>query len=231
MTKHILITGANRGLGLEFVRQYSSEDCMIFACCRNAKEATDLRLLQKNTPNKIQIHELDVTNPTDIANLQQKITVPIDILINNAGTLEKDPPLGNLPIENFIKTYLVNAVAPIKVTEAFISHLEKGQRKLVVCISSSMGSITENTSGGYYSYRAAKTALNMIMKSAGHDLKQYGIKVLLLHPGWVKTRMGGSEAMLDPQTSIAGMRKVIETYSPPAGDVQFHRYNGETVPW
>jgi NAD(P)-dependent dehydrogenase (short-subunit alcohol dehydrogenase family) len=231
MTKTLLITGANRGLGLEFVRQYATEDCFIFACCRHPEEADALQTLQKNHPNKIQIQQLDVTSMTDIEKLQQLITQPIDILLNVAGTLIMDPPLGKLEIENFTKTFLVNTVSPIKMTEAFTKQVAKSHLKLIVALSSSMGSIAENTSGGYYSYRSSKSALNMVMKSAAYDLMSHGIKVLLLHPGWVKTRMGGTEAALEPEISIAGMRKVIESYNPPAGEVTFYRYNGEIVPW
>ncbi len=231
MTKTLLITGANRGLGLEFVRQYATEDCLIFACCRQPDDAQELRALQKSNPDKIQIHQLDVTSMTDIKALQQAITQPIDILLNVAGTLEIDPPFGKLEVEKFTNTFLVNAISPLKITEAFAKQVAKSHLKIVASLSSSMGSITENISGGYYSYRSSKAALNMIMKSAAFDLKAQDIKVLLLHPGWVRTRMGGAEAALEPEVSIAGMRKVIAAYNPPPGEISFYRYNGEIVPW
>jgi NAD(P)-dependent dehydrogenase (short-subunit alcohol dehydrogenase family) len=230
MSNTILITGANRGLGLEFVRQYAFDGNTILACTRAPNDAKDLLALQKEHKN-IQVFQLDITSATDIAALKKQLTQPIDIMINNAGMLEKDPPLGNLSIESLTKTFLVNAVAPLKMAEAFSEHLAKSQRKLLVSVSSSMGSITENSSGGYYSYRGGKAALNMFMKSAGHDLAQHGIQVLLLHPGWVKTRMGGNDAMIEPEQSITGMRNVIATYNPAPGEVLFYRYNGEVVPW
>ena len=230
MTKTILITGANRGLGLEFVRQYAKEGATIIACCREPNEAKDLHDLQKKHPN-IEIHSLDVSSESDRLKLKEKVSKPIDILINNAGMLEKGAAFGDISVDELNKTFLVNAVAPLKLTETLLENIAKSQRKLVVCISSSMGSISDNTSGGYYSYRASKTALNMLMKSAGVDLASQGIQVLLLHPGWVKTRMGGSDAMIEPEVSITGMRKVIEKYSAAAGEVRFYRYNGEIVAW
>jgi NAD(P)-dependent dehydrogenase (short-subunit alcohol dehydrogenase family) len=226
----ILITGANRGLGLEFVRQYASSGATILACCRDPNDANELQALQKQHDN-IRIYKLDVSEPTSINALASEIKEPIDILINNAGMLEKEEGLGHLSTESFLQTFLVNSVAPIKMTEAFTKQVAKSNRKLIVCISSSMGSIAENSSGGYYSYRSSKAALNMVMKSAAIDLSSQGIKVLLLHPGWVKTRMGGSEATTEPVDSIQGMRKVIESYNPAPGDVIFYRFDGQKVAW
>lgn len=226
----ILITGANRGLGLEFVRQYAETGATLFACCREPESATELQALQKQHTN-IHIHSLDISKPQDIQTLAEKIQGPIDILINNAGMLEKEEGLGNLSTDAFLQSFAINSVAPLKVTEAFTKHVAKSNRKLIVCISSSMGSIAENTSGRYYAYRTSKAALNMAMKSAAIDLASQGIKVLLLHPGWVKTRMGGPEATIEPVQSITGMRKVIENYQPRAAEVIFYRFDGSIVAW
>lgn len=232
MKHHILITGANRGLGLEFVRQYANEQAVIFACCRDPSKATDLLLLQKKHSNiHIHIHKLDVTSATDILTLSKQITEPVDILINNAGKLEHDGHLGDISVEKLTSTFLTNAVAPLKITEAFIGHLRKGEKKMVVAISSKMGSIQDNISGGNYSYRTGKAALNMLMRTAAVDLKADKIKVLLLHPGWVKTSMGGDNAPLQIQDSVAGMRLVIQSYSPPEGEAMFYDFRGNIVPW
>jgi NAD(P)-dependent dehydrogenase (short-subunit alcohol dehydrogenase family) len=230
MPTTILITGANRGLGLEFVRQYAKDGCKVYATCRHPATADDLQALQQKYPN-IQICQLDTTSSADLAALTAKISDPIDILINNAGLLLIDPSWGKLTIDTMEQSFLVNAVAPLKVTEAFTKHVSSSTRKLVVCVSSSMGSIQENTSGGYYSYRASKTALNMFMKSAARDLSSQGIQILLLHPGWVKTRMGGDSASITPEESVTGMRQVIENYQSSPGEVTFYRYNGTLVPW
>jgi len=229
MSKNILITGANRGLGLEFVTQYVKEDVHILACCRDPENAMALEALQKIHSN-ITIYTLDISSTSAIEALAQKITQPIDIMINNAGMLEKES-FGQLSTQALLNAFTVNSIAPIQMAQAFSPHLQKGKTKIIACVSSAMGSISENTSGGYYSYRASKAALNMLMKSAGHDLAQYGIKVLLLHPGWVQTRMGGDSAPLSPQDSITGMRRVIETYAPLEGQVMFYRYNGEAISW
>lgn len=227
---NILITGANRGIGLEFVRQYATTADRIFACCRDLANAEDLRILQDQHPN-IELFPLDVTSDTDISNLQKAITSPIDLLINNAGILLKDSSFGKLSVEDLTQTFLVNAVAPLKLIEAFVEHLKKGQQKCVATVSSRMGSISDNTSGGYYSYRAGKVALNMLLKSAAVDLKEHGIKILILHPGWVKTRMGGEGAALTAAESVTGMRQVIEQYNPPLGEVMFYSYQNEQIPW
>ena len=226
----ILITGANRGLGLEFVRQYAPTGATLLACCRDPQNASELQALQKHHAN-IRIYPLDISNTQDIQKLASQIQEPIDILINNAGILEKEEGFGNLSTDTFVQTFLINSIAPLKMTEAFSKQVAKSNRKLIVCISSSMGSIGENSSGNYYSYRTSKAALNMAMKTAAFDLAPQGINVLLLHPGWVKTRMGGEDAAIEPAKSIAGMRKVIENYQPKPAEVAFYRFDGTVVAW
>lgn len=230
MPHTIFITGANRGLGLEFVRQYAAEGERIYAACRHPESADDLKSLQKQYP-QIQIIKLDVESFEDIHQLKNQIKEPIDILINNAGILETDPALGEISIDHLIHTFTVNAIAPLKMVEALREAVSRSEKKLIVSITSSMGSISDNTSGGYYSYRAAKAALNMLMKSVGHDLAPQGIKVLLLHPGWVKTRMGGEGAMIDAATSISGMKQVIANYHPKPSEVGFYSYAGKLLEW
>lgn len=229
MTQTILITGANRGLGLEFTTQYAKDGWQVLACCKDPSQANDLQALQKQFP-QIEIHSLDVTDESQIKSLQQEIKQPIDILLNNAGFLEVDS-FGSVSSEVMTKTFLINTVAPLKMAEAFADHVANSEKKLIANITSSMGSISDNQSGGYYSYRTSKAALNMVMKSAGYDLASKQIKVLLLHPGWVKTRMGGDDAAITAKDSVSGMRKVIADYSPKSGEVKFIRYNGEIVAW
>ncbi len=229
MANTILITGANRGLGLEFTKQYAAQGWQVLACCRDLQDAADLNKLSAQFP-QIKCYQVDVTNEASIQALQKTISMPIDILLNNAGFLEQDE-LGDLSSDIMMKTFLINAVGPIKMLEAFKGHVAKSEIKLIASLSSSMGSISENTSGGYYSYRASKSALNMFMKSAAIDVAGNKIKVLLLHPGWVKTRMGGNSASLEAVDSVTGMRKVIANYNPKIGEAQFIRYNGEIVAW
>ena len=145
--------------------------------------------------------------------------------------LVREPSFEQTEDDLILQLFKVNALGAFNMAQAFLKHLQNGRQKVLANLSSSMGSIAENTSGGYYSYRTSKTALNMLMRSAGHDLAKYGIKVLLLHPGWAQTRMGGESAMVPAPTSVAGMREIIANYNPPAGETLFYRYNGTIVPW
>lgn len=228
MSKSILITGTNRGLGLEFVKQYAKEGANIFACCRNPNEANELQSLAKQHKN-ISIHKLDVTLKQDIESLKNEINQPIDLLINNAGFLQSDT-LDNVTQDVLVQSFLINSVGPLMLIKAFRKQLASSKDKLVACVTSSMGSIAENASGGYYSYRASKTALNMFMKSASIDLANDGIKIILLHPGWVQTRMGGESATITPEVSVGGMRNVIADKQKHA-ELHVYRYNGEMIPW
>lgn len=229
MANTVLITGANRGLGLEFCKQYAMDDWQVFACCKDLNNANDLKNLSQQY-SKITCLTLDVTSSSSLEAAKEAVQSPIDVLINNAGFLEHDS-LENVSPDVMLKTFAINTLGPLEVLKAFKAHVAKSQRKLIASISSSMGSISENTSGGYYSYRASKAALNMIMRSAAHDLASINVDVLLLHPGWVKTRMGGDQAQLMANDSVKGMRTVIANYKPSKGEVQFIRYNGEIIPW
>ncbi len=229
MINTVLITGANRGLGLEFTKQYAMEGWQVYACCKDLINASDLKSLAQQYPN-VSCFALDVTDQDEIEKLKKSIDSPIDVLINNAGYLLHDE-LENVTHDEMIKTFKINAVAPLLMLNAFKDKIAKSQLKLIANVSSSMGSISDNTSGGYYSYRASKAALNMIMKSAAIDLAPLGVAVLLLHPGWVKTRMGGDQAAVEAPVSVKGMRQVIQSYKPTQGEVKFIRYNGEIVPW
>ena len=223
----VLITGANRGLGLEFTKQYAMEGWQIFACCRNPSTAKDLAAIK----GKISIHRLDMLDDSQIRQLSQELSgQAIDVLINNAGVGEFADRLGNIETTKWLSLLHVNMIAPVHMIENFLPHLERGQRKLVVNITSRMGSIEDNHTGGYYLYRSSKAGLNMVMKSIAIELKPRNIAVILLHPGWVKTAMGGQNAPLSPTESIQHLRQVI-------GKVTIHdtgrffNYDGQTIPW
>jgi NAD(P)-dependent dehydrogenase (short-subunit alcohol dehydrogenase family) len=208
MIKTVLITGANKGIGLEFVKQFSSKGYKVIATCRRSTKAKELRALQGN----ILIRELDITAENQLQDLKDSLSgVPIDILILNAGVVgQRDIALGNLDIDDFVDTLKTNVIYTLKVLDSFFNNLLLGSDKKVVAISSIMGSI-ENSSGGYYSYRGSKAALNAIMKSVAIDQDHNGIKVLLLHPGWVKTEMGGQNAHIEANESVLGMIDIIES--------------------
>lgn len=229
MTNTVCITGANRGLGLEFTKQYAMSGWQVLACCKDLINAQELKALATQFSN-ITCYALDVTDEGSIHAVKEAISSPIDVLINNAGFLVHDE-LNDVSQDVLLKTFMINTVGPLQMLKAFKDKIAMSKLKLIANISSSMGSISDNSSGGYYSYRASKAALNMIMKSAAIDLANEGIAVLLLHPGWVKTRMGGDQAAIEAPVSVKGMRTVIENYKPNKGEVKFIRYNGEIVPW
>ncbi|MFZ2169592.1 MAG: SDR family oxidoreductase [Methylococcaceae bacterium] len=223
----VLITGASRGLGLEFCKQYAAEGWQVLACCRNPETAGKLT----GTP-QVRVFPLDVSDFSQIDKLAAELQdTAIDVLINNAGIYGgPHHGFGHLDYAAWTQTFTVNTQAPVKMAEAFLPHLLHGDKKLLVSISSQMGSIADNSSGGSILYRTSKAALNAAMKSLAIDLKEQGIGVLVLHPGWVKTDMGGPDALIETQQSIAGMRNVITRFTL-AQSGGFLKYDGSTLPW
>ncbi|MDD1636989.1 MAG: SDR family oxidoreductase [Methylococcaceae bacterium] len=223
----VLITGASRGLGLEFCKQYAAEGWQVLACCRNPETAGKLT----NTP-QVRVFSLDVSDFSQIDNLAAVLQdTAIDVLINNAGVYGgPHRGFGQLDYAAWTHTLTVNTQAPVKMAEAFLPHLKRGDKKLLVSISSQMGSIADNDSGGSILYRTSKAALNAAMKSIAIDLKDQRIGVLVLHPGWVKTDMGGPDALIEAQESVAGMHNVIARFTL-AQSGCFLKYDGSTLPW
>jgi NAD(P)-dependent dehydrogenase (short-subunit alcohol dehydrogenase family) len=228
----VLITGANRGLGLEFSRQYAEDGWHVVACCRDVPSATELQHLAHQYPD-IQLETLDVADFSQIDRLARKLSsLAIDVLVNNAGVYGDDSShrLGNLDYQAWLDTLVVNCQAPIKMSEAFLSHVKRSEHKIIATVSSLMGSIADNNSGGSLLYRSSKAAVNAAMKSLAIDLKKDGIGVLIFHPGWVKTDMGGNNAPMRPVDSIAGMRQVMANFSLDKSG-GFVRYDGKVMPW
>lgn len=228
----ILITGANRGLGLAFCAQYAAEGWQVIATCRAPDAATELQQLATHYAN-LSLVSLNVEDFAQVSALADTLSAqPIDVLLNNAGVYgdERGQGFGHLDYQAWSRVLTVNTMGPIKMTEAFLPHLQRGQHKLVVSISSLMGSMTDNTSGGSILYRSSKAALNAAMKSLSIELKVQGIGVLILHPGWVKTDMGGPNAPLDIPTSVGGMRAVIAQFTLQQSG-QFLKYDGSELPW
>ena len=225
----VLITGANRGIGLEFTKQYANDGWNVLACCRHPQSAIDLTALAAAHGN-IKIHSLDVADFAQIDALAVQLKdESIDVLINNAGVYPASS-FGDTNYDDWANGFKVNSMAPLKMAEAFVQHITRSQLKKIATLSSKMGSIDDNSSGESYSYRSSKCAVNMVMKSVSIDLKPYGISVVTLHPGWVQTDMGGSNAMINAQTSVTGLRKVIEGLSLNTTG-QFIAYDGQTIPW
>jgi len=228
----VLITGANRGLGLEFCRQYAEQGWHVIACARNPDDAFDLNNLAGHHAN-IQLEALDVSKFKQIDALSEKLADrAIDVLINNAGIYldNKDNGFGQFDYQAWTESLLTNTEAPAKMTEAFLPQIKKSDKKLVVAISSLMGSMADNSSGGSVFYRSSKAALNAAMKCIAIELKDQSVGVLIFHPGWVKTDMGGPDALINAGQSVSGMRNLIENFSL-AQSGSFVKYDGTSMPW
>lgn len=228
----LLITGANRGLGLEFVKQYAAAGWRVLACCRAPADAEALQALADASQGRVTLHALDVVDFSDIDALARQLRdTPIDLLINNAGIYpDRHGGFGQTDYDAWVLAFLVNTMAPMKMAEAFIGNLELGQGKTIATVSSKMGSVADNTSGGGYLYRSSKAAVNIVVKSLSLDLAARGIRAVVLHPGWVRTDMGGPNALITAETSVAGMRDVIERLTA-ADSGRFIGFDGEEVPW
>ena len=227
----ILITGTNRGIGLEFVKHYLKNNENVIATYRNKKSAKDLLEL-KNTTNNLSLFELDVSNPNSINEFAIKITdQPVDIFINNAGVFgPRNNEFGNFNAKEWLDVFNINTIAPLLITQKILKNLRLGKNKKLVFISSKVGSIEENTGGGMYIYRSSKTALNQVIKSLSIDFKDENFIVAALHPGWVQTDMGGPNALIDTKTSIKGMAGVIDSLVL-KNSGRFYNYDGSSIPW
>lgn len=223
-----LITGANRGLGLEFAKQYAADGWKVIATCRLPDVAEDLNALEGD----IHVHPLDVTDFARVEAFAKELNgEAIDVLINNAGIYgPRVVPRDSVDYAAWAEVLRANAMAPLKVSVVFEPHVAKSKLRRMVAISSNMGSIGDNTSGEAYIYRSSKAALNAVMKSLALDLKGKGISVLALHPGWVKTDMGGPSAKIEASESIAGMRRVIDQMSV-ENTGRFMSYDGTELTW
>ena len=223
----VLITGANRGIGLEFARQYAAAGWRVFATCRDPARARAL----KDMTGDVRLCALDVGDFVAINVLARELEEPIDILINNAGTYGPEPQtLESLDYAGWAETFRIDCMAPIRMSQAFLDHVEKSRLKIVVAITSKMGSIADNSSGEAYIYRSSKAALNMAFKSLAVDLAPRGIVAAVIHPGWVKTEMGGPGALISASESVSGMRSLIGRLMPEDSG-RFWSYDGTEIPW
>lgn len=229
----LLITGANRGIGLEFCKQYAAAGWRVLACCREPDKADALKQLAAHHPNLIQLHALDVTDHAQIERLARTLAdEAIDLLINNAGVypVADRRGFGHTDYAEWMAAFNINTMAPLKMVEAFVEQIARSQLKLIVTITSQMGSVDDNSSGGSYLYRSSKAAANMVVKSLAVDLKGRGITSVAFNPGWVKTDMGGPNAMIGVEQSVADMRKVIARLTL-ADTGKFIGNDGVVIPW
>ncbi len=221
----IMITGASRGLGLEFARQFYSEECRVIATCRNPKKANEL-----NSIGDIDVHSLDVTDDKSVANLADKLRGEnIDILINNAGVIGQRDGFGRLDYDIWAETMDTNVFGPMRVAEAFRDNVMNSEKKQMIFITSRMGSIAEAVPNAYV-YRSSKAALNMAVKCLSAELAEQGLIAVLFHPGHVQTDMGGQAAPVTPQKSIEGMKDQIVALTRDDNG-RFLSYDGHQIPW
>jgi NAD(P)-dependent dehydrogenase (short-subunit alcohol dehydrogenase family) len=228
----ILVTGANRGLGLEFARQYAAEGWQVFAGCRAPPTAKELQRIAAESSGRVRVLEMDVTDAASVRGAAAGLKgEAIDLLLNNAGV--GGPPgqwVGGLDYAAWAGVLDTNTLGPMRVVEAFLENVAKSRLKQVVTITSGMGSLEDNTSGGSYAYRSSKAAVNMVMKSLSIDLASRGITCVVVNPGWVRTDMGGSRGTLSPTESIQALRSVIAALKPEDSG-KFLNYTGKPYPW
>lgn len=228
-----LITGANRGIGLELCRQYAADGWQVLACSRHPEKSDALSRLVARYPERMRVQPLDVADHAQIEKLARELAdASIDLLINNAGIYPDCDKKGfsHTDYAEWAEAFRINSMAPLKMAESFTAQVSRSELKTIVTISSMMGSIADNGSGGNYLYRSSKAAANMVMKSLAIDLKQSGITAVILHPGWVKTDMGGPNAMITTEQSVSGMRRVIGSLTI-SDSGRFLDYSGREIPW
>ncbi len=228
----ILITGANRGLGLEMTKQYLQDEWQVIACCRSLNKATELMDLTTDAKEQLHLIELDVNDEDAILSLPSRLqNQSIDILINNAGILRTvSEDLNNISSEAWLESFQVNTIAPALIAKSLSKLIAAGQQKIIVNLSSALGSISLASDPTYLLYGSSKAALNYVTKSLAVELKSHGIIVISIHPGWVKTDMGGENAQLMPAESVAGIRKVLENLTIKQSGA-FYDYSGKIIPY
>jgi NAD(P)-dependent dehydrogenase (short-subunit alcohol dehydrogenase family) len=237
MNRHCLVTGANRGIGLEFVRQLLARGDRVIAACRQPGKATALNTLAGDYPGHLHVLPLDVADAKSRAELVRELPLvfgqdlgkpSIDLLINNAGVLHSGERFGHLSAENLDDSFRINASGPLLLTEALAPTLADGAT--VANISSQLGSIGNNRQFGTPSYNISKAAQNMATVLLSHALRDRDIKVVALHPGWVQTDMGGAGAQITTLESASGLLRVIDGLT--AGDSgRYLDWQGGTLPW
>ena len=226
----VLVTGANRGIGLELARQYLESGWSVIATAREPEKATELKALGGGG-KPLLVEALDVTDAKSVAALTERLKErPIDLLVNNAGVASIGNRIGDVKPDEFAHVLAVNTIGPLRVTQALLKNLRAGKGKTVVSITSVLGSIEANGGGGFYGYRESKAALNMLTRSLAAELRRDGFICIVMHPGWVQTDMGGPNAQLTPEQSVTGIRGVIAKLKPEDSG-KFWAHDGTNLPW
>jgi NAD(P)-dependent dehydrogenase (short-subunit alcohol dehydrogenase family) len=224
-TRTVLVTGANRGLGLEFARQYKEAGWWVIGTARNPDDAEELKALD------VQVVQLDVADQASVDRMAAELDgQPIDLLINNAGIFPRVGKIEEIDFDDYNRTLAVNTLGPVRVTRALLPNLRQGKLKMIAGLSSNLGSIAENTRGSFYGYRESKAALNMFTRTLAAELGPEGFTCVVLTPGWVQTDMGGPDAPLQPSQSVSGMRAALAKLTPEDNGT-FWSYDGSQMPW
>ena len=236
----VLITGANRGLGLELAQQYAADGWRVIACARRPAEAAELDELARSSRGLVSVHAVDVVEHEQVDALAAELDgEPVDLLINNAGVMGRESfaekglatqSFGNSDYVDWMRTLRVNLLGPMKMAETFADNVAASGQKKIVTLTSIVGSIGQSRFGGLYAYRSSKAAANSVMKAMSLDLMQRGIIALPMHPGWVRTEIGGPRGELDVETSVSGLRTVLAGLTP-ADAGRFLQWDGRELPW
>jgi len=221
----LLLTGASRGIGRELLNQYKQDGWTVIAACRNPDKVGDI--------GADRVLPLEVTSEDSIMALKDTLgDMPVDVLWNNAGVyLDKGMDLAGTAADLWSETFAVNTIAPLRIANAFAANVAASKKKTMAFTSSKMGSIGDlGGSANAYAYRSSKTALNMAAAILANDLRETGVKTVMLHPGWVRTDMGGPSADIDTATSAGGMKKVVDNLTDDQSG-GFFNYDGKSFPW
>jgi NAD(P)-dependent dehydrogenase (short-subunit alcohol dehydrogenase family) len=226
----IVITGANRGIGLELTRQYLARGDSVYAGARTPGRARELAALLAPSGGRLQLHACDVSLEASVRTFASTVSEPIDVLINNAGVRSRPDSLEALDLDDAARTFQVNALGALRVTSALLPMLRRSAGAKIANISSGLGSIADNGSGGSYGYRMSKAALNMASRSLAQDLRAEGLIAVVLSPGWVQTDMGGTEAPTPVAESATGLISLIDRLTLQDSGT-FLNFRGEPIAW
>jgi NAD(P)-dependent dehydrogenase (short-subunit alcohol dehydrogenase family) len=228
-----LITGANRGIGLEMATHLARRGDVVFAGCRSPHNAADLHALARQYAGRVYVVTLDVADEASIAASVGQVaahTDALDLLVNNAAVVNRDERLQTLTYEQLVATFSVNTFGPVLMFKHYYDLLKRGVRPLAVSITSEYSSLTDKQDGDLYMYCASKAALNMFTRTFAFDAEQDDINAFIIDPGWVRTRMGGDDADLSTTETVSGMLKLIDNATPADRGVCY-RWNGDMLNW
>ncbi len=224
-----LITGANRGIGLALVKAYAGRRDKVFATVRATSDRFELDEFAKTAPKWVEVIEMDVSDPAEIGRVRRKLeSEPIDVLVNNAGIGGPDRQTAtDMDFDGLTEAFNINAIAPLRIANAFLPNVKAAKGKIIT-LSSQMGAT--GASSDNLAYRASKQAVNRLMRALATELKPQGIPVLIVHPGWVKTDMGGDSAQLTPEESATNLLKLIDKLDVNSTG-RFLAWNGKELAW